>query len=282
MLLLGPPLGTAAGPPGIVNLDSGAWAVVHAGQLWVCWEQADNCWRRVELAPPTDLARVHDLTDDLGEDFIEDGKAERLDASPERWRLGFWGPRTLWVELGEQRWRVDLGHQRARATADPAPLRLVRPGMYTCGPAGRAPAIVGGRLGWQPAPRCGLGHGQSSCLAPPPPRVRRPRAVGLRASVQLSSSKAWTTRDDHIAALQVAGVRANAGVEFTLALELGFDIGRARTQQRARAIMRRRDPVRNLPTTPAPRDPQLAAALAPIAAAEARALRVALCEGAGQ
>ncbi|WP_165703919.1 hypothetical protein, partial [Enhygromyxa salina] len=146
-LLLGPPLESSNGPPGVVDLDSGAWAVVHAGQLWVCWTQAPNCWRRVELAAPAG-DRVHDLEavqTELGEDFIDDVGTEPLDGSPDRWRLGFWGPRTLWIELDEQRWRVDLGQQRARASLDPAPLRLERPAVYACGPAGREPASVGDR-----------------------------------------------------------------------------------------------------------------------------------------
>lgn len=278
------------GPPGVMDLDSGAWAVVHAGQLWVCWTQAPNCWRRIEFESPQNILthQLGDAPSELGEDFIDDvntapalgsGSAQ---SSPEQWRLGFWGARALWIELGDQRWRVDFGQQRARVTDDPAPLRLGRPQVYECGPAGDKPAIVSGRLGWQPAPRCGLGPNQSTCLAPPPARLRRPRALDLRLALQLSSTQAWTTHDDHAADLQVASVRSSAGFEFALVVDLGFDLGGARVQQRALAALQRRDRVRRLPSTLVGHDGSSAGVLPSIAAAEARALQVVLCGAAAQ
>ena len=285
-LLFGPPAAPRVGasPPGVVDLDSGAWAVVHAGQLWVCWSPGANCWRRIEFESDPGR-RAHALeqlqsqiSEDFGEDFIEDGNAGALDSGPERWRLGFWGPRTLWIELGEQRWRVDLGQLRARATDEPAPLRLGRPRVYACGPAGDRPAIVGGRLSWQPAPRCGLGRGETSCVAPAPARLRRPRALRLRAGLQLSSTRAWTSASDPVAGLSVAGLRLRAGFEFSVVVELGFDLAGARTQQRAQAALMRRDRVRQLPLALAvAHNPRLADSLAPLAAAEARSLQALLC-----
>jgi hypothetical protein len=70
-------------------------------------------------------------------------------------------------------------------------------------------------------------------------------------------------------------VGSKAGFEVTIVVELGFDLGRARTQQRARAALARRDRVRRLP---APIAGSFASELAPLAAAEARALRAVLCE----
>ncbi|KIG11624.1 hypothetical protein DB30_03034 [Enhygromyxa salina] len=77
-------------------------------------------------------------------------------------------------------------------------------------------------------------------------------------------------------------MRSRANLEAALVVELGFDLGRARGSQRALALIRRRDRMRWLPTPGAASDPRLAAALAPIAQAEARALRVVVCGGAGQ
>lgn len=273
-LLLAPPVVQAA-PPGVVELDSGAWAVVHAGQLWVCWRQAADCWRRVEFESASP-APVHEhelepIETELDADFLEDASAP-MSGDPGRWRLGFWGPHTLWVELDEQRWRVDLGQQRARVTDDPAPLRLVRPHTSSCGPAGRKPAIVSGRLGWQSADRCGPGQHERTptCVGPGLARQRRPRALRLNVGLQLSSSQAWTSQDDQVAGQSVASVRERAGFEFSVVAGIGFDLGRAHAHQRAQAALLRRDRVRRLPAL-------VSGSLAPLADAEARSLRAVLC-----
>ncbi|WP_146155463.1 hypothetical protein [Enhygromyxa salina] len=275
VLLSVPAAPPRAAPPGVFEPSSGAWAVVHAGQLWVCWRAGpgprpesggnNDCWRRVELL--VDGPQSEDLLDEAAEEFIEDAAAQSLETSSERWRLGFWGPRSLWIERGDQRWRVDLGHQRATITDEPAPVRLSRPRASACGPRGQTPALVGGRLAWQAAPQCPRGPRAGSCVAPPPPRVRRALPLRVRAGIQLSAVRSWTMRDDRELGLSVAAVRPRAAVELSFVVELGFDLSRARTDERARALLARRERGRSLP----------AVVPGPLAARERRALTAAVC-----
>jgi hypothetical protein len=274
-----PPLGSL---PGVVEPRSGAWAVVHAGQLWVCWRAAPDCWRRVELDDAGDL-RVEayafdewEEPDDADADaviaFDEPFEHRATELGPERWRLGFDAAAHLWIERDEQRWRVEHGQPRARLADDSTPVRLVSPRSSDCGPDGQRPAISGGRLGWEAAPRC---------ADPPPPgatcvvpattlRPRKSVPVRLRAGLEIGVVRGWTAVDPDATTPTVASVRPSAGVQLLFVLELGFDATRTNADARARAALQRRDRVRPVPA-PMP---------SPVAAAEQAALIAAVCGGA--
>jgi hypothetical protein len=266
-------------PPGVVDLATGAWAVVHAGQLWVCWSEAPACWRRVELEgevePVVDVLLVDELTGDaadLGPDpgFIADDLRSGFEAGPERWRLGFSSGRSLWIELDDRRWRVDFGRRRARAVEDPPPARLLRPRPGTCGPNGQQPAVLAGRLDWRAAPRCELPPPAARCVSPPRgERARRPVPVRLRAGLQLSTTRAWSSVDDGPPSSITTSLRPRAGLELALVVELGFDLGAAQARARGRAALLRRASLRSVPAV----EP------GPLAHAEQRALVAVVCGG---
>lgn len=267
-------------PPGVVADEGSAWAVVHGGQLWVCWSVSPDCWRRVELdTEPARASPSFDEALDPEPDFIDDQRAPTLDLAPQRWRLGFWGRRSLWIEIDDQRFRVDAGRHRAQRVDEPAPTRLARPGIAACGPRGRRPALSAGRLGWQDAPRCSASAPAGGC-APSSTSLPRPRAplpVRLRASLELTRIRSWTaTGEDpeteaamRALAPPISRTRERAGLELWFVIELGFDAGRSRSHARTRAALLRRAHERasSLP----------AVAPGPLADHERRALREAIC-----
>jgi hypothetical protein len=270
------PLGTV---PGLVEPRSGAWAVVHAGQLWVCWRVAPDCWRRVELDDVGD-PRVEAYEFEEWEEPEEANGVDALDESfavratevgPERWRLGFDAAQHLWIERDDQRWRVEHGQPRARMADDSTPVRLVRPRSSECGPDGQRPAISGGRLGWEAAPRC---------AEPPPPaatcvvptatmRPRKSLPIRLRAGLELTAVRGWTAVDTDASTASVASVRQSAGMQLLFVLELGFDATRTNADARARAALLWHDRVRHVPA-PMP---------GPLAVAEQAALIAVVCGG---
>src|SRR5690606_2225897 len=89
----------AGQPPSLVEPESGAWAVVHAGQLWVCWSPGPDCFERVvfddDTAEPEDVVEVDEPADEL---LLDLDAPEQLEVGVDAWQIGFWGPRSLWVE----------------------------------------------------------------------------------------------------------------------------------------------------------------------------------------
>jgi hypothetical protein len=282
VLLTPPPTTPHATLPGVVEPHAGAWAVVHAGQLWVCWRQGPDCWRRVELEDDVgldadteleDLALQFDEENDdaLDPDFLQDGFSLELEIGPERWRLGFDGATNLWIELDDRRWRVAHGQTRARVADDATPVRLARPLDGDCGPDGQRPAIVGGRLGWQVAPRCAEPPPRATCVASSPSaaRPRKPVPIRLRAGIELGVVLGWTAVDTDATTPTVASVRQSAGLELLFVVELGFDPTRTNADARARAALLSHDRVRHIP----------ASSPGPLAAAEQQAMLAGICGG---
>jgi hypothetical protein len=279
------PLPASASPqatlPGVVEPHGGAWAIVHAGQLWVCWRAAPDCWRRIELEQDTgaqteleldELALELDAWDDdtLGPDFVDDGISRELELGPERWRLGFDRSANLWIELDDRRWRAEHGQPRARMADDSTPVRLARPRSHDCGPDGQLPTIVGGRLGWQAAPRCAEPPRGLGCVVPAATvRPRRPVPIRLRAGIELGVVRGWNAVDIDASTPTVASVRQSAGLELLFVVELGFDATRTNADARARAALLGQDRVRSIP---APKPGVLGAA-------EQQAMLAAICGG---
>lgn len=268
--------------PGVVEPHAGAWAIVHAGQLWVCWRVGPDCWRRVELEQPDagsqtdvdieELALELDAWDDdaLGPEFVDDGVGVDLDVGPERWRLGFDAAANLWIELDDRRWRAEHGQSRARMADDSTPVRLARPRSHDCGPDGSRPAIVGGRLGWQAAPRCAeLPRGVTCVVPAATARPRKPVPIRLRAGLELGAVRGWTAVDLDGSTPTVASVRQRADLELLFVIELGFDPTRTNADARARAALLGHDRVRQIP----------AGQPGPLGAAEQRAMVAAICGG---
>jgi hypothetical protein len=281
---------STAPPPSLVNPKSGAWTAVHAGQLWVCWEPGPDCFERVAF----------DDDGERGEDWVDDGSQDELPqfeefaeleavAEPaedhghravhgaERWQLGF-GVDSLWIELGDRRWRVMQGQQQARSVEDPAPVWLRRIGPARCGPAGVVPAVIGGRMSWRQAPRCANEASAATmltrtCMAPGGPQLgrRRPTRVRIRAGLELKSMQRWTGNDDATRGLLLATRRVVGGTELHFVVELGFDGQRRSADDRARAALeqRSRAKLRDLPPV----------APGPLAAAELDALETLVCGG---
>lgn len=285
------PLPTAppqAALPGVADSHTGAWAVVHAGQLWVCWQDGPDCWRRVEFEQQDigsladvdleELAIAFDAWNDdaLGPDFVEDGVGPEMEFGPERWRLGFDRAANLWIEFDDRRWRAEQGQARARMADDVTPVRLTRPRSHDCGPDGQLPAIVNGRLGWQPAPRCAEPPPGSSCVVPAvAARPRKPVPIRLRAGIELGVVRGWAAVDTEASTPTVASVRQSAGLELLFVLELGFDPTRTNSDARARAALLGHDRVRHIPAG----EPGLVGPLGPLAMAEQQAMAAAICGG---
>jgi hypothetical protein len=268
--------------PGVVDPHTGAWAVVHAGQLWVCWQDGPDCWRRVEFEQQ-DIGSLADVDleelavafdawneDALGPDFVDDGVGPELEFGPERWRLGFDHAANLWIELDDRRWRAEQGQARARMADDVTPVRLARPHSRECGPDGQLPAIVGGRLGWRAAPRCAQPPPGSTCLLPAvAARPRKPVPIRLRAGIELGVVRGWTASDTDASTPTVASMRQSAGLELLFVVELGFDPTRTNSDARARAALLGHDRVHRIPAV----EP------GPLAAAEQQAMAAAICGG---
>jgi hypothetical protein len=278
LALLPVPATTHASPPGVVEPHAGAWAIVHAGQLWVCWREGPDCWRRIEFEHDTgspldidlpDLALELDEWDALEPELLDDGSGPDLEFGPERWRLGFDGASNLWIELDDRRWRIEHGQPRARMADDASPVRLARPRSHACGPAGQLPTIAGGRIGWQAAPRCAVPAPGMTCVVPPAARPRKPIPIRLRAGIELGVARGWTAVDTDASTPTVASVRQRAGIELLFVIELGFDPTRMSADARARAALLGHDRVRHIP----------AREHGPLAAAEQRAITAVICGG---
>lgn len=266
---------SAAQPPSLVEPESGAWAVVYAGELWVCWSPGPDCFERVVFddheASRDDRLADEDSLDEIDDVDVGDLVAERdgLDVGVEDWRLGFWGAGSLWVERDDHRWRVVQGQRRARIVDDPAPIRLLRIGPAACGPEAIVPAVIGGRLSFRDAPRCAVDVAAPVCVSQAGPRMRRPTPIRLKASVELTRASGWTARAEPPPA--ISDRQLASGLEVSFVVELGFDWQRRIADRRAASMLTRRGRarLRELPTV----------APGPLAAAELEALTEVVCEG---
>ncbi len=257
---------------GVVEPRTGAWAVVHAGQLWVCWREEADCFRRVAFdddpGSRTDIEFEDDVTQ-AEQDFLIDPPDGELELGPERWRLGFDGASHLWIEIDDRRYRVEVGHARARPVADSTPVPLARPRVFDCGPTGRRPAIVAGQLGFRAATRCAPPPSISTCVdTSVRPRPRKPTPVRLRAGLELSMPRGWVATDLDLESPTVANLRPRAALELMFVVELGFDPTRT-ADSRARAALLAHSRLRSVPAPPP----------GPLADAERRALLAAACGG---
>jgi hypothetical protein len=268
-LLVSPasPLSTSR-PPSLVEPESGAWAIVHAGQLWVCWSPGPDCFERVVFDDGARTrAQSFEEDDEMGEALVEDLDATRDEImfGSEAWRIGFWGSQSLWIEHDEQRFRVARGQRQARLVDEPAPIRLLRISPAACGPDGQVPTVIGGRLSWQDAPRCVVETAPSVCVSAPGPRLRTPTPVRLRAGFEVAAARAWTSVDEP------ASRRLAGGVELNFVVELSFDWQARAADRRARAALARRSraQLRQLP----------AVVPGPLADAEIEALTSVVCHG---
>jgi hypothetical protein len=260
---------SAAQPPSLVEPQSGAWAVVYAGELWVCWSPGADCFERVVFDDDVS-ARDDVFADDLLEEELVgdlEPSYESIDVGSESWRLGFWGPASLWVERDEQRWRVVRGQRRARVVEEPAPIRLLRLGPVGCGPHGIVPAVIGGKLSWRDAPRCAVELAMPVCVTRAGPRVRTPTPIRLRASIEATRASDWKAGGE----LGIGDRRLASGLELHFVVELGFDWQRRVADRRAASLLARRSRarLRELPTV----------VPGPLAAAEHEALAAVVCEG---
>lgn len=269
---LGPPASRAL--PAVAAVDSPAWALVHAGQLWLCWRPGPRCFERVELEGLDASARPS-TSEDLAE--VEHSA---LSASPSpspslgrdgAWRLGFAGS-TLWIVLDEQRWRVGAGQRRASATEAVPPVQLHRPRLHGCGPTGQVPALVQGSLDWQAAPTCSAAPTGERCLGPAGPRLRRPLPLRVRVGLELERTIGWSVL---AAASQARGedsaaLERRASSSLLAFVELEFDLGRALRQRASRSGRHAAAALRQLP----------AVTDGPLAARERAALRELLCASA--
>jgi hypothetical protein len=266
------PSPTRASPPGVVDPSGQAWAVVYDGQLWVCWAIASDCWTRIDLDEAERAAQDLDLDED--DPFTIEDDPELPDArgtwTPEQWRLGFSDGATLWIELDDQRWRVDRGSRAARIVDGVSTASLARPRSFRCGPKGRVPAATGGRLEWVGARACEPLAPAGSCVASQTvPRPRRPVPLSLRAGIQIAAVRAWSSDDAIPTTPRVDRLQTQAGLEVSFVVELGFDRARSLADDRTRALLLRDHRSRALPSIPA----------GPLADAERRAHAAVLCGG---
>lgn len=272
LLLVSPASSFSTGQlPSLVEPESGAWAVIHAGELWVCWSPGPDCFERVVFE--REQTEGEDLLDEqdpeLTAEMMVEGQGEPGDVGSDDWRLGFAGAGSLWVERGEQRWRVVDGQRRAQLVGDPAPVRLGRVGPAGCGPDAMVPAIIAGRLSFREAPRCQLELVAATCVTRAArPRLRTPTPVRLRASVEVASARAWTAGGELV---QLSQRRLSNAVEVHFVVELGFDWQRRVANQRAASLLVRRSQarLRELPSV----------SPGPLAGSERAALATIVCEG---
>lgn len=275
IVLVSPASLSAAQPPSLVEPESGAWAVVHAGELWVCWRPGPDCFERVVFDDderPHD-APIADEQEDPSEDLVDDDhKPEGVMVGADAWRLGFWGPRSLWIEHDDQRWRVDHGQRRARIVNEQAPVRLLRIGPASCGPDAMVPAVIGGQLAFKEAPRCTTQVTATTCVTRGPvPRLRSPTPMRLRAGIQVESARAWKAGGQDEVAPGIDRRRSTNALEISVVMELAFDWQRRITDQRAASLVARRSraQLRQLP----------AVVPGPLARDELEALANVVCKG---
>jgi hypothetical protein len=230
-----------------------------------------------------DFGRDPSFASEPGLDLATDSDAEpraraHNDDLATDWRLGFSGPRSLWIARGDHRWRLDAGQRRASATDEPAPLRLQRVGPAACSPDGLAPARVAGRWQWRVVKRCRASVPASVCVRPAGPRVRAPTAVRIRAGLELRRTQAWTIYADPSDPSDPADPgagwvrrRMKGDVAVRFVVELGFDPA-GLAQRRALTQIthaRQRAKPRSLPAIEA----------GPTAARERAAMTAILCGG---
>lgn len=266
---------SAAQPPSLVEPESGAWAVVHAGELWVCWSPGPDCFERVVFddGEPAHDDPIADAEEDPNEELVDDGhKSEPVMVGADGWRIGFWGPRSLWVEHDEQRWRVVHGQRRARLVEDQAPVRLLRIGPASCGPDAMVPALIGGRLGFKDAPRCTVEVTAATCVTRGVgPRLRSPTPMRLRAGIEVAGARAWTAGGEDQLSPGIDHRRSTSVLEVSLVVELAFDWQRRIADRRAASLVARRGraQLRELP----------AVVPGPLADDELEALADVVCKG---
>ena len=246
------PLQARPGPTSVVDPESGAWAAVEGGVVWVCWTPGPDCFVRLELGEAESRSRAAELEleDPDADDSAMASEPPDLGAArfgADTWRLGFAGPRTLWIEHGDRRWRVDAGQRQARLGGEPPPRVLRRATTHACSPDGWAPIHVSGRWAWREVPRCSAPTLARTCLGPAGPRLRPPSPIRLRVGLELAQTRRWTSVGR---APTIEARRLGLDLGLAVVVELGFDPTRLRggaSESRAVAARVRTPSVRTLP-----------------------------------
>lgn len=227
-------------PPSVAG--SRGWVAIHAGQLWVCWEPGPQCWRRVVVEEPGESSAG------LDDDTLDEPLWETTSEAPRaldlgRVRVGFHGPRQVWIDDGATLWVLTPGQRRAQiATVDP-PTRLRRPTRPRCGPQGWVPVAGASGLALQLGPVCAPATVRSNCVSPGPfVRPRAPKGIDLKVGIELAHVRGWTTDGRP---WEAAAIRERQGLEVLATVAIGFDPGGRATDVRRRAalLQRRRERV---------------------------------------
>jgi len=258
--------GTSRVVPALASESGDAWVTFHAGSTWVCWSAIDpECWQRIELDPLPSLDDPVFAADEPADGIL----STPLAPDPTRGldvRFGLEAGR-LWIAIDDHLWVAEPGQRQARVLDTPAgAVTLARLGVPTCGPRGRVPAAIAGRLDFVDADRCPRASLPTGCLGARP-RVRRPTGVQLRMGVSLVHARAWALSPAQPDLGVPATLRSSAGIELLAVLELGFDGPAALRLARSRAELLARDRRRFVPAVPP----------SPLADAELDALRSVVC-----
>jgi hypothetical protein len=254
--------------PALASDSEAAWVLLHAGSPWVCWSEFEpDCWRRIELEiPPPSRADAfvpdeEEALDPLATIALDDDPTRGIDV-----RFGF-EPGRLWIAVDDRLWVLEPGQRQARFLDAPAgAVGLVRPTTPDCGPQGRVPGVISGRIAFVDGDRCAAVGRAIGCLRPRP-KLRRPTGVELRAGLQLGWVRDWSLSPAQPDLGLPATLQTRAGVELLAVLELGFDGPAALRLARSRADLLARDRRRTIPPI----------VEGPLAEAEFEALRTVAC-----
>ena len=178
-----------------------AWLALWRGDAWVCWDLAAfQCWQRLDLAGPLDLAAL---------------RAEFVDAS------------TLVLgDRSDATWLIVRGDPLPRLAAWTATPRQ-SPQRHECGPTGPLPIADDNGLHFidRPCPEARERH--DTCVHPGHPlRLRSPQPLRLRLALELQARSDWRLHAERT---------ATSGVQLLALLAIGLDPAAWLLQRRERA-----------------------------------------------
>jgi hypothetical protein len=244
-----------------------AWAALWRGQLWICWRESPRCWRRIDArgrSLPADIL-LDPETADSGE---PDSPARTPTSDLER--LAFVAPDELvLIDADANAWRVRRYDDRLRsidARTLPAALEWAhRPRPMTCSPTGMLPLHDGRAWTWVPAP---CTHDGGCTRAAPVFPFTAPTGLSVSLGVQVSLTRSVGRVTD----FEQTTLARDADIQILGVVALAFDPWSAGThRRRLRALQHAASELLPLPGV----------APGPLAAAERRALRAAVCREGG-
>ncbi|MGB1016361.1 MAG: hypothetical protein ACPG4T_19645, partial [Nannocystaceae bacterium] len=208
----------------------GAWAVAHRGSLWICWryEPGKSCLRRI-VTQDNDTATV-------------------------AYRRGAFFSETFVVATNTKTYVIRRGDNLATSLDPDDQLLGLKPfRRLHCAPEGWLPTrhTSGFRWYYKPCPNRTRMH----CPAPPAPKLRRPRGIRLKLSLEVGRRVQQSPQGS-----QVHGFLA-------VTVDLGFALGPSAALARARL---RRAQARPIAAS-------LSSTIPELQARENQALRHALC-----